>query len=328
MTAHIDRRACLRLAGASALVAALPGAAHAAPAAWPDKPIRIVVPYGSGGMGTVFANMVGDIISTRLKTAVYAEYKPGNNAAIGTDFVAKAPADGYTLLMATTSSMAVNPVFFRSVRYDPVRDFAPVSMVWMSRNVLFTDPTKAKTLAELLALGKTRSLNYGSLGAGSLAHLSSEQLIRQAKVEAVHVPFKGQGQMMTEVAGGRLDFGFGDPTGIALAEGGRVQAVAVTGTDRLHTAPTVPTLTELGYPDVGTASWIGLVAPAGTPRDIVERISEALRVGFQDEAIKAKVLAQGVTMAPDLSPDYLGRDIRAQLVRWKKFQAETRITAD
>lgn len=324
---HRNRRHCLSLASA-ALVAAFSGAATAAPTAWPDKPIRIVVPYGSGGMGTVFANMVGDILTTRLKASVYTEYKPGNNAAIGTDFVAKAPADGYTLLMATTSSLTINPVFFKSVRYDPLRDFAPVSMVWMSRNVLFTDPSKAKSLAELLALGKTRSLNYGSLGAGSLAHLSSEQLIRQAKVEAVHVPFKGQGQMMTEVAGGRLDFGFGDPTGIALAEAGRVQVVAVTGSDRLHTAPNVPTLAELGYPDVGTASWIGLVAPAGTPRDIIDRISEALRLGFQDEAVKAKVLGQGVTMAPDLSPDYLARDLRVQLARWKKFQAETRITAD
>ncbi len=297
-------------------------------AAFPDKPIKLVIPYGGGGTGTVFANMVADVLSARLKSPVFADYKPGANAAIGTELVAKAPADGYTLLMVTTSSMTINPAFYPKLRYDPIRDFTPVSMVWLSRNVLYSNPAKAKTFTELIQLGRTQSLSYASLGAGTLAHLSSEMLIRQARLDAIHIPFKGQGQIMTEVAGGRLDFAFTDPTGLQLAESGRVQALAVTGSYRLPTAPQLPTLAELGYPNVGTMSWIGIVAPAGTPKAIVDRISAALRDGFQDPAVRARVLAAGVEVAPDQTPKYFDREIRSELARWKKFQAETKITVE
>ena len=322
---HSSRRRSLLalLAGAS-----LAGASGPARAAWPDKPVRLVVPYSGGGMGTVFANMVTDVLTARLKTRVYAEFKPGGNAAIGTELVAAAPPDGYTLLMVTASSMAINPAFFKALRYDPIRDFTPVSMVWMSRNVLFSDPAKAKTLKQLVELGRTRSLTYGSLGVGTLAHLSAEMLVRAEHLQAVHVPYKGQGQIMTELAGGSIDFAFTDPAGLQMAKTGRVQALAVTGTQRLPTEPNLPTLAELGYPNVGMMSWIGIVAPAGTPADVVERISGELAAGFADEALRAKVVAQGVEVAPNMRPDHFGREIRSELERWKKFQAETKITVE
>lgn len=319
------RRTLFSLLSAAAMALALAGPARAA---WPDKPIRLIVPYGGGGMGTVFANMVTEQLGARLKSPVYAEYKPGANAAIGTEFVAKAPPDGYTLLMVTTSSLTVNPAFQPSIHYNPIKDFTPVSMVWTSRNVLYSNPKTAKTLKDLIALGKTKPLAYGSLGPGSLAHLSGEMLVRQAKVQAIHVPFKGQGQVMTEVAGGRLDFAFTDPTGLQLAESGRVVALAVTGPQRLSSAPNIPTLTELGYPEVGTLSWIGIVAPAGTPKPIVDRISKELAAAFQEPAIKAKVLSFGVEVAPDQSPQYFDREIRSEVDRWKKFQHDTGITVD
>jgi tripartite-type tricarboxylate transporter receptor subunit TctC len=322
MASHI-RRSLLGF-----IAAAFVGASGAAMAAFPDKPIRLVVPYGGGGMGTVFAQMVSETLATRLKSPVYVDYKPGANATIGTDLVAKAPADGYTLLMVTTSSLTINPAFLPNVHYDPIKDFTPVSMVWISRNVLYSNPKSAKTLNELIQLGKTRPLAYGSLGAGSLAHLSGEMLVRQANLQSIHVPYKGQGQVMTEVAGGRLDFAFTDPTGLQLAESGRVQALAVTGPQRLASAPNIPTLAELGYPNVGTLSWIGIVAPAGTPKPIVDLISRELSAAFQDEAMKAKVLSLGVEVAPDLSPAYFDREIRQEVDRWKKFQAETKITVE
>lgn len=318
-----NRRSALALIGAGLLAMAA-----SAQAEYPDKVIKLVVPYAGGGMGSVFGNMVTELLAARLKTPVVVDYKPGANGAIGSEQVAKAPPDGYTLLMATTGSLTINPAFQPKLRYDPIKDFTPVAMVWTSRNVLYANPQKAKTLKDLVALGAKDSLSYGSLGVGTLAHLSAEMLLRQAKMEAVHIPFKGQGQVMSEVAGGRLDFAFGDPSGLQLAAAGRVQALAVTGPQRLSTAPQVPTLAELGYPNVGTMSWIGIVAPAGTPRPIVERLSRELQAAFADAQVKAKVLAQGVEVAPDLSPDRFNDEIRSEVQRWKRFQAETKIVVE
>lgn len=319
---HATRRSFLTMLTGAA-VAGLPGPARAA---WPDKPIRLIVPFAGGGLGTVFGNIVTDVLQTRLKISAFVEHKPGANAALGTELAAKSPPDGYTFLMMTTGSMAINPAFFPNLRYDPIRDFTPVGMVWMSRNVLYADPAKAKTMKELIELGRKRSLTYGSLGVGSLAHLSSEQLVRAEKLEAVHVPYKGNGPVMTELAGGNIDFAFTDPAGMQFARNGRVAAIGVTGPKRMASAPEVPTLAELGYPNVGMASWLGIVAPAGTPKEIAERVSAELTAGFADEAVRAKVLAAGVEVAPDMRPDTFAQEIRVQVERWKAFQKETNIT--
>lgn len=296
-------------------------------AAYPDKPIKLVVPYGGGGMGTIFATMVTEVLAAQLKNPAFADYRPGANAAIGTELVAKSPADGYTLLMTTTSAVAINPAFNPNLKYDPIKDFTPVAIVWTSRNVLFSNG-EVKTLKDLVALGKKKSLSYGSLGVGSLAHLSAEMLLREAGIKAVHVPFKGQGQIMTEVAGGRLDFAFTDPAGMALAVGGRVNVLAVTGKTRMATAPNVPTIAEAGYPNVGTESWIAIMAPAGTPRDVVEKISNALSAGFSSEAARAKVAATGAEVAPNMTPIFFERELRSELTRWKKFQRDTQISIE
>jgi tripartite-type tricarboxylate transporter receptor subunit TctC len=299
----------------------------AAFAAYPDKPIKLIVPYGGGGMGTVFGTMVTEVLAAQLKNPAYADYKPGANAAIGTELVAKAPADGYTLLMATTSAVAINPAFYPNLKYDPIKDFTPVGIVWISRNVLFGSG-EVKTLKDLVALGKKKSLSYGSLGVGTLAHLSAEMLLREAGIKALHVPFKGQGQIMTEVAAGRLDFAFTDPAGLALAQGGRVNALAVTGKTRMATAPNIPTMTEAGYPNVGTESWIAIMAPAGTPRDVVEKLSSALSAGFSSEAARSKVAATGAEVAPNMTPVFFERELRSELARWKKFQQDTKISIE
>jgi tripartite-type tricarboxylate transporter receptor subunit TctC len=317
---HFARRTLL------AAIAAL-AFSSAAFAAYPDKPIKLIVPYGGGGMGTVFGTMVTQVLTSQLKNPAYADYKPGANAAIGTELVAKAPADGYTLLMATTSAVAINPAFYLNLKYDPIKDFTPVAIVWISRNVLFGSG-EVKTLKDLVALGKKKSLSYGSLGVGTLAHLSAEMLLREAGIKAVHVPFKGQGKIMTEVAAGRLDFAFTDPAGMALAQGGRVNALAVTGKARMATAPNIPTMTEAGYPNVGTESWIAIMAPAGTPRDVVEKISNALSAGFSPADAKSKVAATGAEVAPNMTPIFFERELRSELARWKKFQQDTKISIE
>lgn len=291
-----------------------------------SPPIRLVIPYGGGGMGTIFANLVTEILTAELGTSVYADYKPGANGAVGTELVARAAPDGRTLAMVTTSALSINPAFMPALRYDPLKDFAPVGMVWLARNVLYGNPQTAPTLAALLKLGKSRPLNYGSLGVGSLAHLTAEMLLRKAGIEAVHVPYKGQGQVMAEVAGGRLDFAFTDPSGLPLAAAGRVAALAVTGPARLPSAPQLATLEEQGFAGVGALSWIGIAAPAGTPTAVLERVSAALAKGFSSAAMKAKVLELGCEVAPDMSPRHLQETLAREVPQWKRFQAETRIS--
>ena len=309
---------------AAAAVAAFSSAAFAA---YPDKPIKLIVPYAGGGMGTIFATMVTEQLAQQLKNPVFADYKGGGNAVIGTELAKNSPPDGYTLLMVTTSSIAINPSFLPTAKYDPLKDFTPVSIVWTSRNVLFGN-TEVKSLKDLIALGKKKSLSYGSLGVGSLAHLSSEMMIRETGIQAVHIPFKGQGQIVTEVAGGRLDFAFTDPAGIALAAGGKMNALAVTGRQRLSTAPNIPTFAELGFPNIGTESWIAIMAPAGTPKDIVDKLSGALSAAFSSPEMKAKVAATGAEVAPNMTPAFFEKELRAEVPRWKKFQQETKISIE
>lgn len=321
----VSGRAILCLAAAVVL-----GLAGNAMAAFPDKPIRLVIPYAGGGMGSVFGTTVSERLAARLSSPVYAEYKPGANGAIGTEIVARSPADGHTLLMVTTSTLTINPALYPKLSYDPLKDFTPVAMVLISRNVLYTYPEKASTLKDLiqLAASKPEGLSFGSLGIGTLGHLTGEMLRRQANINAIHIPFKGQGQVMTEVAAGRLDFAFGDPSGLQMAASGRVRALAVTGPQRIASAPNVPTLSELGFPGVGTLSWVGIVAPAGTPKNVVDRISAELKKAFDEDAVKAKMSSLGQDIASDMSPAYFDREIRGELERWKRFQADARISVE
>ena len=321
---HFTRRTFLGAAAAAFVTVALSSGAFAA---YPDKPIRMIVPYGGGGMGTVFATMVAEVLAQQLKNPVYADYKPGANAAIGTELAKNSPPDGYTLLMATTSSIAINPAFYTNLKYDPLKDFTPVAIVWTSRNVLFGS-AEVKTLKDLIALGKKKSLSYGSLGVGTLAHLSSEMLIRETGIQAVHIPFKGQGAIVTEVAGGRLEFAFTDPAGISLAQAGKMHALAVTGKQRLPSAPDIPTMAELGYPNIGIESWIAILAPAGTPKDIVDKLSSALAAAFASPEMKAKVAATGAEVAQNMTPQYLDRELKTEVARWKKFQQDTKISLE
>jgi tripartite-type tricarboxylate transporter receptor subunit TctC len=240
---------------------------------------------------------------------------------------AKAPANGYTLLFAVTSSLTINPAIRSNVHFNTLKDFTPVSEVWIAPNVLFTNPKKYKTLKELIEAGRKKSLIYGSLGVGSLAQLSSVELAQDAKLrKMVDIPFGSNGQVMNQLMAGRLDFAFGDATGFQLAKAGRVSAIAVTGTQHSPGEPNVPTMAELGYPNVGVASWLGVVAPAGTPKAIVDRLAQALQAGFNDPAERAKVEKLGVNVAPDMSPAHFESDLQHEVVFWKGFAQKNHIS--
>jgi tripartite-type tricarboxylate transporter receptor subunit TctC len=321
------RRFLLRLLPAVAcLAAALPGTpAHAA---YPEKPITLIVPYSPGGLGTTFGNFVSEYLTPALGQRVVVDYKPGANGGLGAGMVAKAAPDGYTLLMAVNSTMAINPNLYEKPGYDPLKDFVPIAMVYTSSNILVVNPkSPIKSVKDLIAAAKAQpgKLTYGSSGNGGTPHLSGEMFSQLAKVEMTHVPYKGAGPAMVDVMGGQIDMIFGDTSSLAHIAAGKLRGLAVTGPKRLGAAPELPTMEEEGLPDFVVATWYSLMAPAGTPPDVVERISREVGKMLALPAVRAKLRDIAVDPAEDTSPKYLDSVLRADLAKWRKFISERNI---
>jgi tripartite-type tricarboxylate transporter receptor subunit TctC len=309
-----------------AMAIALPAAA-----AYPDKPVTLVVPYPPGGMGTTFGNMVSEALSPALGQRVVVEYKPGANGALGAGYVAKAPADGYTLLMAVNSTMAINPSLYAKLPFDPLKDFSPVSMVFTSANILVVNANSpAKSVKDLIALAKARpgKLFYGSAGNGSTPHLSGEMFRQLTGAPVVHVPYRGSGPAVVDLLGGQLDFMFVDTAVLPHVESGRLRALAVTGSKRLGAAPNIPTMEEEGVKGFFVDTWYSLAAPAGTPPEAIERLNVEVAKMVRSPAIRARMKDIGVDPAEDTSAAYINTVVRSDTARWKKFISGTRIRLD
>jgi tripartite-type tricarboxylate transporter receptor subunit TctC len=315
-------RAGLALAGALALPAF---------AAYPDKPVMLVVPYPPGGMGTTFGNIVSEALSPALGQRVVVEYKPGANGALGAGFVAKAPPDGYTLLMAVNSTMTINPSLYSRLPFDPVKDFTPVSMIFTNANVLVVNANSpVHSVKELVASAKAHPghTNYGSAGNGSTPHLSGEMFRQLTGAPVVHVPYRGSGPAIIDLLGGQLDFLFVDTSVLTHVRAGKLRALAVTGKKRLGVAPEIPTMEEEGVKGFYVDTWYSLVAPAGTPPDVVKRLNTEVGKMLADPAVRKRMRDVGVDPAEDTSAAYLERVIRSDTARWKKFISGTRIRLD
>ncbi|GAA5232320.1 tripartite tricarboxylate transporter substrate binding protein [Verticiella sediminum] len=300
----------------------------ASQAAYPERPITLVVPYAAGGMGSTFGNVVGDALARQLGRPVVVDYRPGANGALGAAYVAKAQPDGYTMLMAVNSTMAINPNLYPKLQYDPVGDFAPVAMVNASSNILVVNAASPfKSLQELIDYARQNpgKLNFGSSGNGATPHLSGEMLKRLADVKINHVPYKGIGPAVTDLLGGQIDFVFSDTSAMPQVQAGRLRALAVTGPTRLGIAPDIPTMQEAGLDDFIVRTWYSLVVPAGTPEDVVQRLNGAVAAVVKDPEVKARMVAVGVDPAEDTSSEYLDRTIRSDLAFWKQFMADTGI---
>jgi len=308
-----------RLLVALVITALSPGLASAQ-GTWPDRPIRLIVPFTPGSSSDIVARIVAQKVGERLKQQIIVDNRSGASGNMGTEAVARAEPDGYTIGLANTSTHAVTASVTAKLGYDPVKDFAPVSMLGSSPFVLATFPgLPAKNVAELLALAKAqpRTLTYASAGQATLAHLSGALLEKLGKVELIHVPYRGTAQSTVDLIGGRVSMQFGTiPPSLANIREGKIRALAVTGETRNATLPDVPTVAESGLSGYESTLWQGFVAPAATPAAIIARLNRETTAALNDPDVRAALTKQGVEPEPG-PPEALGKRIRDDLAKWR-----------
>ncbi len=293
--------------------------AAAAQSDWPTRPLRMIVPFPPGGVTDIVARAVGAKLATELGQQVVIDNKPGASGAIGAELGAKAAPDGYTLIMGNISTLAINPVTFAKLPYDPLTSFDPVSMVAVQPLLIAVHPeVPAKTLGELVQLAKSRpgQLSYGT--AGSSIHLAVEQFSSLAGIRMNHVPYKGSAPAVSDLVGGQIQVLF-DPFSSLYPQvsGGKVRALAISTEKRSTVAPTIPTVAEQGYAGFDVSSWQGIVVPAGTPRPIVQRLNRELTKVLASSDIREK-FAQFSAVPSATTPEQFGQTIREEITRWQK----------
>jgi tripartite-type tricarboxylate transporter receptor subunit TctC len=286
---------------------------------WPARPIRLIVPFTAGSSSDIVARIVAQKLGERLKQQVFVENRVGASGNLGSEAVARAEPDGYTMGLANASTHAVAPSLSSRLGYDPVRDFAPVSMLGSSPFVLSVYPgLAAKSVAELIGLAKAkpRTLTYASAGPATLAHLSGALFEKMGRIEMVHVPYRGTAQAALDLMEGRVDMQFGTiPPSIGNIRDGRLRAIGITGVARNAALPDVPTIAEAGLAGYESSLWQGYVMPAGTPPAIIGKLNREVTAVLNDAAVRAALTEQGVEPEPGL-PEALGNRMRADVVKW------------
>jgi len=312
------RRTSLRWASA-VCASALLGLAHAADDAFPNKPIRVIVPFTTGGVTDTSARLVAEHLGRRLNQQIVIDNKPGASGNIGMALVKAAPADGYTLVMGFDGTMVINPHVFAKVGFDPVNDYAPVGKIGDATLILVAHPSvPAKNLQELIALSKKTpgGLSYGTSGTGSTPHIAGELLKIRAGAQLTHVPYKGGGQAMIDVMGGNIPLVY---TAVAGAynhvKSGKLKPIAVSSQQRAGSLPDVPTFGESGVSDFNAYSWVGFLAPAQTPAAIIQKLNTELNATLNDPVVRDKLRVLGIEAAPG-SPEQFREEIRRDLNRY------------
>lgn len=298
---------------------------------YPSRPIRIIVPFPPAGTTDILARLVGQKLQETLGQTVLIENKPGAGGNIGSDMVAKAPADGYTLLMGTIGTHAINPGLYKKMPYDSVKDFTAVALVATVPNVLVVHPAvPAKTVTELIAWEKANAgkINYASSGVGTSIHLSGEMFNAMAGTRFAHVPYKGSGPALTDLIGGQVSLMFDNlPSSIGHIRAGKLRALAVTSSKRSSALPDVPTIAESGVAGFDSGSWFGLLAPAGTPKPIINRLNaEVLKILATPE-MKQKFSEQGADPS-NMNADEFGAFIKAEITKWAAVVKASGASAD
>jgi tripartite-type tricarboxylate transporter receptor subunit TctC len=292
----------------------------AAQSDYPSRPVRILVPSSPGGGTDILARVLADHLSRSMGGQFFVENRPGAGQMIGIEAVARAAPDGYTLLMAA-STLAINPAMYRKVSYDALRDFAPITQVAGLPNVLLVHPSlPVRSLQELVALAKDKPghLTYASAGIGTSPHMGMELFKSMAGIDLVHVPFRGTGPAVTEMLSGRVPVGLSNTlTAIPHIEGGTLRALGVTGTRRAEALPKIPTIAEAGVPGYEAMQWYGLLAPAGTPTAIVERIAADVAAALRLPDVKERLAADGAE-AVGGTPAAFAALVKEELDKWKK----------
>jgi tripartite-type tricarboxylate transporter receptor subunit TctC len=314
----------------SALVGSTAGAQG-----YPSKPIVLVVPFAPGGFVHTVAQIYAESIGNALGQSVVVLNKPGANGNIAAEFVAKSAPDGYTLFLPTASILTINPHLYKNLQFDALKDFAPVGLIANTSNVFVVSPRSGiKTLKDLVdkARANPGAVSYGSSGPGSIQHIAGESLKRQANVDLIHVPYKGVGPALIDVIGDRLTVMFSDASGIPQVKDGKLTAIAVSPR-RIDELPGVPTVAEsaaaAGIPGYAPpAIWYGIVAPNGTPKDIVARINAAMAQTLKKPEVRDRLLAAGASPAENPSSEYFGGVIQADHARYANLLKTLNITVD
>jgi tripartite-type tricarboxylate transporter receptor subunit TctC len=304
----------------------------AALAEYPEKSIRLVVPFATGGTSEIVARSIASGLSTSLGQSVYVDNKPGGAGNIAMEEVKRANPDGYTLMLGHVGTLAVNPALFgKKLPYDPNKDFAPVTLVAKVPNVIaVSEKSPNKTLADFVADAKKNpgKINYGSAGNGSAGHLAMEYFSSEAGIDLVHVPYKGSGPMLTDLIGGQIQATFnGLPSLMGQIKGGTLRPLAVGSADRSRVLPNVPTLSESGYKGFETSQWYGIIVPAGTPQPIIDKLQREIAKTLKSNEDSKRMLEDGAILIGD-TPAQFSAFIKAEQIRWAKVIEKAKITID
>jgi tripartite-type tricarboxylate transporter receptor subunit TctC len=326
-----SRRRALVAASATIMGVIFPMSATFAQGNWPAKPITVIVPFPAGGTTDIVARLAGQALSEELGRPVIVENRPGAGGNIGAQMVARAPADGYTLVMGTVGTHAINPALYKKMPYDHLKDFAPISRVAAVPNVLVVSPSQPyKTVKELIAYGKSHpnDLSFASSGNGTSIHLAAELFKSMTGVQMRHIPYKGSAPALTDLMGGQTNLMFDNlPSAIQFIRAGKLRAIAVTTLTRTSQLPDVPTIAESGIPGFDASSWFGLFAPAGTPPAVIKRIDDALMKVMETTDLKKKIIERGGEPVAE-TPEKFAAFIQAETTKWAKVVKESGATVD
>lgn len=313
------RRAALGLTLASAALGLIPAPA-AAQSGYPDRPVRMVIPFAPGGETDIFCRAIADRLGETLGQPIVVENRPGATGIVASEYVAKAKPDGYTLIFGTAATHGLNLSVFKSLPYHPLKDYETVAFVGEVPLVLFAHPSMPGTLKEFVALLKANpgKYSYGAAGS-STSHLGVELFKSAAGVTAVHVPYKGTGPALQDTVAGHVQF-MGGSIGVGrkMAEAGKLRAIAVMARERMAAAPAVPTFAEAGLPGLEVGTWNVVMAPRGTPKAIVERLNAALNKVLAEPAIRTRLTGLGITPVADSTPQSAAARVEQEIGKWAK----------
>ena len=296
---------------------------------YPSKPIHLVVPFVAGGPPDILARMMGQKLSEGLGQQIVVENRPGAGGNIGYEHVARAVPDGYTVLLGSINTHAINPALYRKVPFDPVKDFVPVTQLALIHNVLVVHPSsQVSSVGELLRLAKSEKLTFGSAGNGTTLHLAGELMNQMAGVKLEHVPYKGAPQALQDLIGGNITMAFsGVPPAMAFLRSGKLKPLAVTAPNRIPQLPDVPTVAESGLPGYDVVAWNGLLVPTGTPQAVIDRLHAESVKAVADPAVREKLSAAGFELVAG-TPDEFAQVIARDIVKWTRVVKESGAQVD
>jgi tripartite-type tricarboxylate transporter receptor subunit TctC len=314
---------------AAVLVFACLGAINASPAhaVFPEKPIRIIVGFTPGGTADSVARLLASSMGPKLGQTIVVENKPGANGLLATDFVQRAPADGYTIFF-TSIGHAVNPALYKDAKYDPVKDFTPIGQVLSAPNVLVVPGNSPfNTVKDLITFAKANpgKLDFASSGGGASVHLSGELFKQIAGIEMTHIPYKGTGSLLPDLIAGTVSMSFPNlPSAMPMIQNGKLKALGVTTAKRSGAAPNINTLAEAGVTGYDMSTWYGLVGPANMPADVVKRLNQELRNVLQDPQVRSKMISQGVDPVSG-TPDAFATFIQEETKNWAQLLKKIKV---